>query len=335
VVNKDIKGPRNILCGNDIYFFGTNFSDAFPRPFVGTVNACNKRSLPDSDTHDAPNHPCKALVVKTQSWDSLRFIIDSGASMTIVDNKNNIQNYSNCMRELQVADASADALISEGNGVIQLNSNVKLRDVLYCPKVSANLLSVAQLTDMGLDCLFNQNGCVVKNRTTGVIVMVGKREGNLYVYERTKAGQIYFANQLKAPTRAEIMHKRMGHINYHDLYNLQRMASGITVEKNAEHVDRVACIKAKTTRRHFASSSSHAQKVGELVHSDLGFINVETIINGATMFVLFVDDASRYITVYLLKHKSDTGACFMKYDKLCFNQTGRHVQILRSDGEHC
>lgn len=305
--------------------------NAFPAPFAGTVTP-SKRTLPDP--HDASKQPCKALAVQTQSWDSLRFIIDSGASMTIVDNKNNIQNYSNCMRELQVADASANALISEGNGVIQLNSAVKLKDVLYCPKVSANLLSVAQLADMGLDSIFNQHGCVVKNRKTGEIVMVGKREGNLYVYERTKAGQIYFANQLKAPTKAEIMHKRMGHINYHDLYNLQRMAEGITMEKNAEHSDCIACIKSKTTRRHFASSNSHAQKVGELVHSDLGFINVEAIHNGATMFVLFVDDASRYITVFLLNRKSETGACFMQYDKLCLNRTGRHVQVLRSDGEN-
>jgi len=164
--------------------------------------------------------------------------------------------------------------------------------------------------------------------------MVGKREGNLYVYQRTKAGQIYFANQLKAPTKAEIMHKRMGHINYHDLYNLQRMAEGITIEKNAEHLDCIARIKSKSTRRHFASSNSHAQKVGKLVHSVLKFINVEAIHNGATMFVLFVDDASRYITVFLLNQKSETGACFMEYEKLCLNQTGRHVQKLRSDGEN-
>ena len=140
---------------------------------------------------------------------------------------------------------------------------------LYCPKVSANLLSVAQLVDMGLDSIFNQSGCVVKNRKTGEIVMVRKREGNLYVYQRTKAGLIYFANQLKAPTKAEIMHKRISHINYHNLYNLQRMAEGITMEKNAKHSDCIACIKLKTTQRHFASFNSHAQKFGELVHSDL------------------------------------------------------------------
>ena len=65
--------------------------------------------------------------------------------MTIVDNKNNIQNYSNCMRVLQVADASANALISEGNGVIQLNSAVKLNDVLYCPKVLQTLFPLLNL----------------------------------------------------------------------------------------------------------------------------------------------------------------------------------------------
>ena len=53
------------------------------------------------------------------------------------------------------------------------------------------------------------------------------------------------------------------------------------------------------------------------------------------MFVLFVDDASRYITVFLLNRKSETGACFMEYDKLCLNRTGRHVQVLRSNGETC
>jgi hypothetical protein len=50
------------------------------------------------------------------------------------------------------------------------------------------------------------------------------------------------------------------------------------------------------------------------------------------MFILFIDDATRYITLYLLRNKSDATAAFVDFDRKLFNMTGRHVSVLHSDG---
>jgi transposase InsO family protein len=50
------------------------------------------------------------------------------------------------------------------------------------------------------------------------------------------------------------------------------------------------------------------------------------------MFLLFIDDYSRYTTVYLLRTKTDAASAFFHYEKKLFNMTGKHITILRSDG---
>jgi hypothetical protein len=45
-----------------------------------------------------------------------------------------------------------------------------------------------------------------------------------------------------------------------------------------------------------------------------------------------MDDYSRFITIFLLKQKSEVYGAFKEYDKRFHNVNGRHVTTLRSDG---
>ena len=68
--------------------------------------------------------------------------------------------------------------------------------------------------------------------------------------------------------------------------------------------DCVACTEGKLTIKPFKKSATHVQEVGQLTHIDLWGKYDLTSIHGRQYYILFVDDASWYITVEFLKAKS-------------------------------
>src|SRR5271170_13795 len=55
-------------------------------------------------------------------------------------------------------------------------------------------------------------------------------------------------------------------------------------------------------------------------------------ISGAHYLLTFIDDATRYVTVYSIANKSDTFNQFVDHLTLVENQSGKSLKILRSDG---
>ncbi|KAJ0401726.1 hypothetical protein P43SY_003047 [Pythium insidiosum] len=69
----------------------------------------------------------------------------------------------------------------------------------------------------------------------------------------------------------------------------------------------------------------------EMVHTDLmGPINVKSK-SGARFILVFVDDWSRYLHVYLLKSKTEVTSKFIEYTTVMERQTGGRVKCVRSD----
>ena len=76
-----------------------------------------------------------------------------------------------------------------------------------------------------------------------------------------------------------------------------------------------------------------SKKPGEVFHTDVcGPMSVETS-DGASYFLLFVDDATGYCYVYFLRYKSNVFEKFKIFEKLIANKFGRPMKILRSDRE--
>ena len=57
----------------------------------------------------------------------------------------------------------------------------------------------------------------------------------------------------------------------------------------------------------------------------------EVSVGGSKYFVSFIDDASNFLTVYFLRHKSDVCEKFMEFEKLVKNKVGRSIKVFRSD----
>ena len=69
----------------------------------------------------------------------------------------------------------------------------------------------------------------------------------------------------------------------------------------------------------------------ELIHSDLCEFEGILICGGNRYIITFIDNFSKYTTVYLLKNKSDAFEKFQDFLKEVENQFCRKIKRIRSD----
>mmetsp|Transcript_18521 Transcript_18521/g.37617 ORF Transcript_18521/g.37617 Transcript_18521/m.37617 type:complete len:1118 (-) Transcript_18521:723-4076(-) len=128
-------------------------------------------------------------------------------------------------------------------------------------------------------------------------------------------------------------HRTAGHINDQFLHrvapNCDGMEELVNIPKRTCHPSCDACKRGKA-KRHTPLKTKPSHRYREVLyrmHADLSGIIQTPTLGGARYFVVFVDDASRYRFVALLKKKSDFITAF---DQLT-TRLGRHPKVIRTD----
>ena len=75
--------------------------------------------------------------------------------------------------------ANGSAMTVNHVGFISI-PNLSVFDVFYVLKLHLNLLSVGQLTELGLNLFFSSRGCLVQDSRTGQIVKTSRKVGRLF-----------------------------------------------------------------------------------------------------------------------------------------------------------
>ena len=75
---------------------------------------------------------------------------------------------------------------------------------------------------------------------------------------------------------------------------------------------------------HFVHSLHHAENVLDIVHTDVCSMTKKSH-GGALYFVTFIDDHSRKVFVYVLKHKYQTLEAFKEFHAKVERETGRKL----------
>ena len=309
---------RNKRSSEDDTFGPTpDFAPYFKRAALATddlrhrINALNEK---------AAGHAFSARGTMARRADAL--VLDSGCTQSILMNKEQLQNYRPYFCNFSTADAGTLQCVSIGN--LFVSPSLTVEDVLYCPEISMNLISVSQLCDQGHTMSVNrQTITLTKNRR---VVLTARCEDGLYQSLPTVQRAL-----LAGCARTSLSHRRLGHLNLKSLRLLSHLSDGLVLDNDPEESCSI-CAQSKATRSTFAPSSSLALHIGDLTHADVCHIGVPTILGGCTMFLLLIDDATRFTTIYLLQHKDDCTELIIGYDRQLFNKTGRHLSIVRSDG---
>uniref|UniRef100_A0A2N9IBC1 Uncharacterized protein n=1 Tax=Fagus sylvatica TaxID=28930 RepID=A0A2N9IBC1_FAGSY len=145
--------------------------------------------------------------------------------------------------------------------------NLSISDVFCVPKLHLNLLSVGQLTELGLNLFFSSRGCLVQDSRTGQIVGSARKVGRLF-----ELTSLHFpSSSVSAPVIAasasiELWHSRLGHVS---LPRIQTLVSrGLLGSVSSSPFDCMPCQLGKQPALPFNNSESIASATFDLIHSD-------------------------------------------------------------------
>ena len=126
-----------------------------------------------------------------------------------------------------------------------------------------------------------------------------------------------------------IWHRRLGHVNFSYMKQLQNQAAtGIHFHGAPQSCQE--CVQGKLVKQPFIPSEKRAAEKLELVHSDLCQVDHPSL-GKAKYFLTFIDDHSRKVFLYFLQQKSQTFECFKDFKALTENKIEKRIKTLRSD----
>ena len=270
-----------------------------------------------------------------------QWILDSGATCHMCNKESMFRNLQALTTPLNVTLGDGRKLKAVGRGNVVLTMNLPqgkvksrtLHDVLFVPDPAYNLLSITSTSKKGKVTTFTEVGCEIRDFKSKLIAS-GYREGSLYYLDQ--GGPIHQAcsSSHQNSQKEMIWHRRFGHLGAKGMQELAKnqMVSGLDFDWRQESGFCESCVKGKSHRLPF--KHSHRKRSDhplELIHSDVcGKIGTRSL-SGGEYFVTFVDDHTRHVWVYILKHKSEVLQRFQEWKALVEKSSGRQVKILRSD----
>lgn len=164
--------------------------------------------------------------------------------------------------------------------------------------------------------------------------------GNLVIARGWKKGTLYM---VELPTNevnsvgddagqcSTLWHQRLGHMSEKGMKML--VSKGKIPElKEVEVGFCEPCVFGKQKRVTFAKSgrTPKGEKL-ELVHTDVYGPTSVPSLGGSRYYVTFIDDSTRKVWVYFMKHKSEVFNTFKKWKAAVENETGLKIKCLKSD----
>ena len=138
-----------------------------------------------------------------------------------------------------------------------------------------------------------------------IIVARGTKSGTLY----TTAWCINMAVVAEGASGSCLWHNRLGHMSV----NGMKMLVAKRVLEDLKSVNRGLCENCVMGRVSFTKTHRDPKKVWlEMVHTDVWGPSPVSSLGGSRFYVTFIDDSSKKVWVYFLKHKSDMFATFNK-----------------------
>jgi hypothetical protein len=219
--------------------------------------------------------------------------------------------------------------VGESNYKLNSGNSMKMKDVLYVPGLTKNLLSISALEKKGFRVAFIDGEVLMwaKGETIKEAIVIGKEEGGLYKLKGHSEAAMTHA--IENP--CELWHRILSHINYKALPYVCKAVTGLPELKVDHEGVCNGCAQGKNIKNPFPKRDNKAEGVLELIHSDVCGPMPSSSISGYVYYVSFIDDYSRKTWVYFLKSKDEVFSKFKEFKALIENLSERKIKILRSD----
>nr|GEY96326.1 hypothetical protein [Tanacetum cinerariifolium] len=127
-----------------------------------------------------------------------------------------------------------------------------------------------------------------------------------------------------------LWHCHLDHISKKRIEKLQQ--EGLLKSTDDESFDQcVSCLSEKMTRKSFSHRPERETNLLEIIHTNVCGLLRRVSRQGASYFITFTDDYSRYGYVYLIKHKHDVFETFKVFKNEVENQPEKTIKALRLD----
>lgn len=263
--------------------------------------------------------------IKCDEW-----VLDSGSSSHMTNDRSSLSDISEINCDIFVAKAN-ETMRAEIKGKIETDKCV-LKDVLYVPELTKNLLSVHAITQNGGVVNFkNEKVEIFKNN---IKILDGELNANgLYLVNLKLFKNSALVSENKT-NKVKEWHSKIGHISDENFKKLLNISDGIKFSnKDYEEYEKLCeiCINAKQTRKPFKNNRSKATRPLEIVHTDIcGPIDPETWDN-KRYYISFIDDYTHFVKVFLLSHKNEAAYFVKNYVAEVESKWNLKVHKIRSD----
>ena len=284
-----------------------------------------------------------ALVVHEMALSSadknIGWIIDSGATCHMCNDENAFTEYVRLKQPQEISLGDGHIVKATGKGTVLLKIAIgqnqiqrcELKDVLFVPELSYNLLSVSKITKAGKVIKFASSECVILDGNQRIIA-TASLIGSLYQLNVVDGKEIVSAAVTES--NEVLWHRRYGHVGFKTLEILaaNQMVDGFDYQKSRDEKFCEPCIDGKHHKSAFPSAGGRrATEILELVHTDVcGKLDTKSL-SGCEYFLTFIDDKSRFAWVYVLKQKSEVFSKFVEWKTMIEKATGKSVKTLRTD----
>jgi hypothetical protein len=294
-----------------------------------------------------------------RSLPSRRWCVDSGATSHMVNTDEGMTNKEEYDGGVRTADGTRQTV--NFRGTFSLAAKVKggynavsLKQVLYTPWLSCNLLSVSALTLQGYICVFTLKRLYILAGKK--VVMTGTQDGQLFYLDeyttggdrktdkallQSTTGTKEVKQQQCSQSQAELWHQRFGHLGMNDLDKLVRHDMVTGMPKNARsgggrhRCKCKACALGKITTASLPKKSTrtplHDHINAEVSTDTIGKIT-PTSYKGDRYIQTFLAVKSGLGSCILMKHKSQASSAVIRYLSWANTQHGSDVKRVRGDG---